>query len=311
MERSRRFVGLIFVLVALVGCEKKRTTTESAADAHAASAATPEAIVAGPTPATQGGPPADGGSETKHGMSNCPTTVPGAEVAIKDVPGGVEMSITAEAESAAKDIRERMNKLALAARANEEAGVRHSGKGEGGGIYGRCPVVMRNTKLETTDLPKGVRAIVKASDASEIDWLRRETRDRDRQAKTPEGEHAGTMRMAKCPSAVSGAKTVVKDGKDGVVVTVTGPEGAATDIRERARHVAEAAKKAAAPKPEHTGTGSGGGKVGRCPVVLEGATGVTVKDVDGGAEITVSAAEKDVAALRKEAKARAANFPAK
>jgi hypothetical protein len=64
------------------------------------------------------------------------------------------------------------------------------------------------------------------------------------------------------------------------------------------------------PKVEHTSEGKGGGGIGRCPVVVEGDTTVDVKDIDNGVEITVKA-KKDVPALQKEAKARAANFTAK
>ena len=82
------------------------------------------------------------------------------------------------------------------------------------------------------------------------------------------------------------------------------------DIRDRAKHTADVAKMAEPPKVEHNSEGKGGGGLGRCPVVVEGDTTVEVKDIDNGSEITVKA-KKDVPALQKEAKARAANFGAK
>jgi hypothetical protein len=155
-----------------------------------------------------------------------------------------------------------------------------------------------------------VKATVKAKDKSEVDWLRRETRERDKEAKLPAAEGAGTHRMAHCPSAVTGAKTVVKDSKEGVVVVVTGTGDAVKDIRDRAKHTADIAKLAEPPTPEHNSEGKGGGGIGRCPIVVEGDTTVEVKDVEGGSEITVKA-KKDVAALQKETKLRAGNFGAK
>ena len=142
-------------------------------------------------------------------MAHCPTAVTGATVAIKDVEGGVEVSVTGKDDATTKEIRARMALLADAAKSAADAGVRHSGKGEGHGVYGRCTVVMKNTKLETAEIAGGVKAKVVALDKGEVDWLRRETRDRDKEAKAPGGQGAGTQRMAHCPSAVPGAKTVV------------------------------------------------------------------------------------------------------
>ena len=102
----------------------------------------------------------------------------------------------------------------------------------------------------------------------------------------------------------------MKDAKDGVLVTVTaGPENV-TEVRTRAKHLAEVAKKPEPTKVEHTGHGTGGGGLGRCPIVVDGDTAVNVKEVEGGVEVAVTTT-KDVGALQKEAKARAANFGSK
>lgn len=246
-------------------------------------------------------------------MTNCPSSAPGATVALKDVEGGIELSITGKDDAAAKEIKARMAKLVEAGKHEADAGVKHDHSGSGHGVFGRCTIVMRKTKLTTSDLPNGVKATVLASDKTEVDWLRRETRDRDKEAGMADSAGAGIHKMAHCPSAVEGAKTVVKDSKDGVIVTVTAPPGAADkvkDIRDRAKHTAEVSKMAEPPKVEHNSDGKGGGGLGRCPVVVEGDTIVDVKDIDNGAEISVKA-KKDVAGLQKEAKLRAANFGAK
>ena len=314
------FVAPLLAGLALgaAGCDdKKKTeatptpsatmTTSTMADAATAMAG--DAMAAA---ADAGMAMGDAGANDGH-MANCPSAAPGATVALKDVEGGIEISITAKDDAAAKEIKARMVKLVEADKNEQDAGVKHDHSGSGHGVYGRCTIVMRKTKLTTTDLPNGVKATVVASDKTEIDWLRRETRDRDKEAGMAGSAGAGVHKMAHCPSAVEGATTTVKDSKEGVVVTVTAPAGAADkvkDIRDRAKHTAEVSKMAEPPKVEHNSEGMGGGGLGRCPVVVEGDTIVDVKEIDNGAEISVKA-KKDVAGLQKEAKLRAGNFGAK
>ncbi len=304
-------------LMSLTGCDDKpkptptptptsTMTSSNSTDGGMAAAMDAAATAADSGAAATGG---DAGKNDAH-MANCPAAAPDATVVLKDVEGGIELSITGKDEAAGKEIKARMVKLVASDRNEAEAGVKHDHAGSGGGTYGRCTIVMRNTKLETADLPMGVKATVKAKDKSEVDWLRRETRDRDKEMKSPNAEGAGARRMAHCPSAVEGAKTTVKDSKEGVVVTVTGAGDKVKEIRDRAKHTADVAKMTDPPKPEHNSEGKGGGGLGRCPIVVEGDTTVDVKDVEGGSEITVKA-KKDVPALQKEAKARAANFGAK
>ena len=311
---SARILGLAAVLslslAACEGCEKKpegtgtdagiTTTTTDAATTAAADAATEAADAASAT--------ADAGA--KHEMANCPTAVSGATVAIKDVEGGVEVTVTGKDELTTSTIRERAKKLAAVDRGAGDAGAKHDRSGSGGGTTGRCTIIMRGTDLAIADAPGGSKITVKAKDKAEVDWVRRETKERDKEAKAAGAEGAGAQRMAHCPSAVDGAKTAVKDTKEGVLVTVTGPADKVSEIRARAKHAAEVAKKPEAAKIEHTGGGTGGGGLGRCPIVVEGDTTVDVKDVEGGVEVDVKA-KKDVAALQKEAKARATNFAAK
>lgn len=308
---ARPLLVVTAVCLALVGCDKKPTESSQAPAGSTSAATTASAPVASASAAAvvdagSATAEADAGGGGKHrDMANCPTSAQGATVAIKDVPGGVELSVTGKDEAATADIRTRTKKLVEADKNEAASGVKHTGHGEGGGRYGRCTIVMRNTQLETAEIPGGIKATVKAKEASEVDWLRRETRDRDKESKTPNAETAGAQRMSHCPSSVAGAKTEVKDAKDGVVVTVTGPEAAVKEIRERAAHTVAVSKMPDPKKAEHNGAGQGGGGLGRCPVVVEGDTAVTVKELPNGAEITVST-KKDVPALQKEAKARAA-----
>lgn len=248
----------------------------------------------------------DGGAP-KHDMANCPTAVAGATVAIKDVEGGVEVTVTGKDDAMMASIRDRTKKLAAADRGSPDGGAKHDHSGSGGGTTGRCTIIMRNTDIVTADVDKGSKITVKAKDKAEVDWVRRETKDRDKEAKAAGADGAGAQRMAHCPSAVEGAKTAVKDTKEGVLVTVTGPADKVAEIRSRAKHAADVAKKGDAAKIAHTGEGTGGGGLGRCPIVVEGDTTVDVKEIEGGVEVDVKS-KKDAAALQKEAKARAANF---
>jgi hypothetical protein len=61
---------------------------------------------------------------------------------------------------------------------------------------------------------------------------------------------------------------------------------------------------------EHTGTGTGGGQLGKCPIDPEGDDTVDIKEIDGGIEATIKT-KKDVAALQKEVHLRAGGFGAK
>ena len=306
MRRSIFFAFLLVLPGCGDGCNKKP-------DAAPVDAAPPLVFDAGGVLA-----PLDSGvlaeadaAAPKHDMGNCPTAVPGATTALKDTATGIEVTFTGPDEATGTQIRERMKKLAENAKNDVDAGHLHNHSGSGGGRMGRCTIVIRNTTIATADVPNGTKVTVVPKDKTELDWLRRETRDRDREAKTAGAEGAGSQRMAHCPSAVEGARTAVKDLPDGVVVTVTATAPASTkEIRDRAKHTADVAKKGEPAHPEHSGDGTGGGALGRCPIVVEGETTVGVIDVDGGAEIRVTT-KKDPAALQKETRTRAGNFASK
>lgn len=294
----RRISALAALVVAGVsfslGCESKPAP---AASSEAASSARPAASVA--APALSGAPMGK--------MANCPNLVEGSATAIKEVEGGVELTVTAKDEAGTKEIRSRAKHLAEVSK-EEVPSVKHNGGGHGGGQFGRCPVVARNTVVTVDDVEGGARLTVKPKDPTEIDWVRREARERQAELGQAGGKEAGGGKMAHCPSAVPGAVTSLKDTKDAVFVTVTAKdEAAVTDIRDRAKHVVDASKKE--PKDaKHDGKGDGGGKLGRCPVVLKDTT-LTAKDVPGGSEITVKPAKPaDVVALLKESKERADAF---
>jgi hypothetical protein len=128
-------------------------------------------------------------------------------------------------------------------------------------------------------------------------------------AKEPAGATVGGGKMQHCPTAVAGATTDIKDGKDGVEITVTAKDAAKTEeIRKRAKHLADAAKNDPT-SVVHNGEGHGGGGLGVCEVVLKDTT-VTAEDVEGGSKIVVKPTKAvDLEWLKKETRARHAANP--
>lgn len=174
--------------VMLTGCE--RGASQATPDASQAAPPTPAS--AAPTEAMRAGPE-DGGA---HGVGDpkresvstrCPSSAPGATASVEDVPGGVAVTVTGATEDTTKEIRERTKRLLDADRTEADAGVHHDGRGSAHGRYGRCVVVMKDTELASKDVPGGVRLTVKAKDAAEVTWLRKETRDRGREAHAKDG----------------------------------------------------------------------------------------------------------------------------
>jgi TusA-related sulfurtransferase len=118
--------------------------------------------------------------------------------------------------------------------------------------------------------------------------------------------------MAHCPSAVPDAKTIVEDTKSGVILTVTASEPSASErIRMRAHDQEKMGRLPGRGALEHTGGGTGSGKYGFCPGMIEG-TRVAVDDLPDGARLTVRAAsESQVRGLQKMTHERARQLSAK
>jgi TusA-related sulfurtransferase len=305
LRPSSVLLPLALASLALVaGCDScSKTSAPEATPAASASASAPAAS-ASAAPA----PSASAGASGK--MAHCPDAVPGARTAITDVAGGVQLAVTSSDATAAAAIRARIQAL-LDAQKTQTGNVRHSGNGEGGGLLGRCPVVLKDTTVTAATVDNGSTITVLAKNPSEVDWLRRETRDREEDLEAA-GSPAGAGKMAHCPSAILGAITSLKNTSDGVSVAVVASpvtDEVVKSIRERSKHLAEVADDAgAAAEPPHTGEGGGHGSIGRCPVVVTNTT-LKVKDIAGGAQIDVKAnTPADVPKLQAEAKERAAKF---
>jgi TusA-related sulfurtransferase len=288
-------------LAFVAGCDSCSKSTAPEAAPSASSSAPAASASTAPAPS------ASVGASGK--MAHCPDAVPSAKTAIADIDGGVQLTVTGSDPPTVADIQARIQAL-LDAQKNQTGSVRHSGNGEGGGLLGRCPVVLKNTTVTAATIDTGSKITVLAKDPEEIDWLRRETRDREEDLEAA-GSPAGAGKMAHCPSAVLGAVTTLKNTPDGVSVVVVATPASDTvtaSIRERTKHLAEIAADGGIVEPPHTGEGGGHGSIGRCPIVVTNTT-LKVKDVPGGTQVDVKAkAAGDVPKLQAEAKERAAKF---
>jgi hypothetical protein len=298
--RSSLFLVAVFAIVA--GCEDKKASPPAPPAATTAMATAPAT-----TADTTATPPPAATVATQGKMAHCPNIVPGAATVVSDVEGGVEVTVTGKDDASTADIRARVKAL-LDAVKHQGATVKHTGQGEGGGLLGRCPIVLRDTTVDAADVDRGSKVTVKAKEPKYLDWLRRETRERNAELTAPNADGAGNGKMAHCPSAVEGAETKVTDTKDGVSVVVTAKADVATkQIRDRAKQLADVSRKTPT-AVKHDGTGTGGGGLGRCPVVVMD-TVVDTKDVPGGSQISVKAKKAEtVSAIQKKSKDRAAKF---
>lgn len=235
-------------------------------------------------------------------MQNCPSAVAGATTALKDIAGGIQLTVTGKGDAVAQ-IRARAKALVEASKSAAPATV-HDSKGDGGGRTGRCPVVMFKSAVTSADVEGGVALTVKADSATDVDWLRTVTRERLDEHAEVSGGHG---KMAHCPSALDGAATQVTDSKDGVVVAVTGKGDVVQAIRVRTTELLAAAA-VVDTAVGHASGGQGGGGFGRCPIVVKD-TVLAAKDIEGGSRITVTAKKPGTAAaLQKEAHERAARL---
>jgi hypothetical protein len=178
------------------------------------------AVAAADTAANVAPPAPPGSAAAPRKMANCPTLVEGGATAIKDIEGGVELTVTAKEEAATREIRARARHLTEVSKEEAPSG-RHNGAGHGGGRSGRCPVITRNTVVTAEDIEGGVRITVKPRDVAELDWVRREARERQadpvqpggRKAKPPaEGASPGpTAPVPAAPAETGGKKAKPQD----------------------------------------------------------------------------------------------------
>jgi hypothetical protein len=100
------------------------------------------------------------------------------------------------------------------------------------------------------------------------------------------------LAMLHCPSAVPGTLTRVRDVADGVVLTLSAPEDpvAQQELRRRVQYQLEIVDQPERGAIEHTGLGTGSGRYGFCPGMMEG-TSLAVQWTSDGAVLTIRADE--------------------
>src|SRR3954471_16685760 len=100
---------LVLAGLSLSACDKDKdkttaTPAPSASVATVADATAPAQTDSGVTASADASDAGGGGGHAAH-MANCPSASPGATVALKDVEGGIEISITGKDEAGTKDIK--------------------------------------------------------------------------------------------------------------------------------------------------------------------------------------------------------------
>ena len=111
------------------------------------------------------------------GLAGCPSAVPGAQTAIRQLKDGVAIEVTAANGTRAQLIRERARQRVTVRPAAEA--VEHNGRGAGGGRLGYCPVlVMTGTEVMVEDIQGGARIQVRARDPRLVTVLQQVTRER-------------------------------------------------------------------------------------------------------------------------------------
>lgn len=109
--------------------------------------------------------------------------------------------------------------------------------------------------------------------------------------------------MNNCPSDVAGAKTEIVDLPDRVelLITAAAPD-AVTQIRMLAREQAKIVENIG--DVQHTGTGTGRGTRGYCPIV-HAETPAVVEDIEGGARVIMRPRRTEqIGELRNETRSR-------
>jgi hypothetical protein len=177
MKNLKFALGLSFVLFAC-GKEKTEEPMPSAAPTAPAPAPEPPTMKA-PEPAPTAAAPAPGEAATQGArkQENCPTAVPGAETKVNETKTGVEVLVTSKDPAATTAIREDAAHLAkVSTKGGEE--VKHTGEGTGGGGLGKCPIVLKDTKVTATDIEGGSKIVVTPAKKDQLDWLKTEIKSR-------------------------------------------------------------------------------------------------------------------------------------
>ena len=128
------------------------------------------------------GPAPAGATIGKGNMMHCPTSVNGAKTAVSDIKDGVEITVTADSEKEATEIRHRAQHCVESAKTDPNT-VRHTGDGHGGGGVGQCPIVLKDTLVTAEDVKGGTKITLRPIKPVDLEWLRKEVAARMKTAK--------------------------------------------------------------------------------------------------------------------------------
>jgi hypothetical protein len=103
------------------------------------------------------------------GMDHCPSALPSATTEVRDVDGGVVVTVLSRDPEVAEAIRGRARHLALESR---KPGA-HAEHAPSSTAQRACPVVLVDSVVEPREIPGGVEITVRARLAAEADALRR------------------------------------------------------------------------------------------------------------------------------------------
>jgi len=126
---------------------------------------------------------APGDSDMPNKQANCPTAVEGATTKIAYTDTDVQITIMAADRTALDEVLKRARHLEEVQGIGAEK-IEHSGRGTGGGA-GKCPVVMKDTKIRVAAAADRVVLMVSPMSEAGFEALKTETSRRQEAAGAP------------------------------------------------------------------------------------------------------------------------------
>ncbi len=112
-------------------------------------------------------------------MEHCPSAVPHARTEVRDIPGGVELTVRAPDDAfAQQEIRRRVQFQMQISEQPERGSIEHTGMGTGSGDLGFCPGMNAGTSLEVSWLGDGATLTIKADKPGDVKRLQKSTHKR-------------------------------------------------------------------------------------------------------------------------------------
>jgi hypothetical protein len=103
--------------------------------------------------------------------NKCPSAAPGSTTTWKEIPDGVEVTVTAPGGLPINDIRQRGTQIVAAAKEPGAGGSAADG-------LAKCPIVVKDTIVTEVDVPGGATFTIKPSKPTALADLKKETKSR-------------------------------------------------------------------------------------------------------------------------------------